>query len=93
MTSSIDGEWYESIIDNRLYLERAEYENSQVQDLVITSKSEMSAEDYERLALTSSYALYFAGSSDRNETSVPLIEKAYARAHGDYGAIRDFYIG
>lgn len=36
---------------------------------------------------TGSKALYFAQCRDQNETWLPLLEKAYAKAHGDYGAI------
>ena len=36
---------------------------------------------------TGSKALYFAQCKDQNATWLPLLEKAYAKAHGDYGAL------
>jgi hypothetical protein len=59
----------------------------------ITSKSEVSEFAYNEMALTGSKALYFTASSDANETWKPLLEKAYARMHGDYGSIQDLYVG
>lgn len=40
-----------------------------------------------------SRALYFAQCSDDNETWLPLLEKAYAKAHGDYTAIEGGFVG
>ncbi len=42
---------------------------------------------------TGSKALYFAQCRDQNETWLPLLEKAYAKAHGDYAAIEFFATG
>lgn len=42
---------------------------------------------------TGSRALYFAQCSDQNETWLPLLEKAYAKAHGDYAAIDGGFVG
>lgn len=33
-------------------------------------------------------ALYFARCRDSQNTWMPMIEKAYAKAHGDYGSLR-----
>ena len=42
---------------------------------------------------TGSRALYFAQCSDPNETWLPLLEKAFAKAHGDYSAINGGFVG
>ena len=40
-----------------------------------------------------SNALYFASCKDSNETWLPLMEKAYAKAHGDYQSIEGGFAG
>lgn len=42
---------------------------------------------------TGSKALFFAQCKDQNETWVPLIEKAYAKAHGDFASLSGGWIG
>jgi hypothetical protein len=90
----LDGKWQHYLIDDRLYLERPEFSIDQARQVRVTSKQQISsAQGYETLALTGSRALYFAASSDPNNTSILLLEKAHARTHGDYGAIQDLYVG
>jgi hypothetical protein len=50
-------------------------------------------EEYRAAMQTGSRALYFAQCSDANETWLPLLEKAYAKAHGDYSAIDGGFVG
>jgi hypothetical protein len=52
-----------------------------------------SAEEYRKAHLTGSRALYFAQCSDENETWLPLLEKAYAKAHGDFASIDGGFTG
>jgi hypothetical protein len=42
---------------------------------------------YDELGRKGSKTLYFSSSGEENETWVPLIEKAYAKLHGDYAAL------
>ncbi|BCS04470.1 uncharacterized protein AKAW2_80271A [Aspergillus luchuensis] len=50
-------------------------------------------EEYRKVWQTGSRALYFAQCADENETWLPLLEKAYAKAHGDYSAIEGGFVG
>lgn len=78
---SIDGEWVSTIVDDQLYITSPEYLDS---DGTVYHGTE---HDYIRDFMRGSKALHFAKCHDANETWLPLLEKAYAKAHGDYGAI------
>lgn len=43
---------------------------------------------YDRTTRKNAKGLYFAGSGMSGETWIPLIEKAYAKIHGNYDALR-----
>ena len=49
--------------------------------------------EYRKVMQTGSQALYFAKCKDQNTTWLPLLEKAYAKAHGDYAVIRGGMFG
>ena len=52
-----------------------------------------SEEAYRKIYQTNSGALYFAQCENPNETWLPLLEKCYAKAHGDYGSLIGGWIG
>jgi hypothetical protein len=89
-----DGEWQQCIVDDKLYLRAPDYDEGQeervVWDDIIRGDSE---EEYRKVHQTGSRALYFASCSDENETWLPLLEKAWAKAHGDYSSIDGGFTG
>ena len=50
-------------------------------------------ENYRKANQIGSKALYFAQCNSENETWLPLLEKAFAKAHGDYSAIDGGFTG
>jgi hypothetical protein len=80
----IDGEWISEIIDDKLYLIKPDYEESwNERNLLDEDRQRInSEEDYRKIYQSNSGALYFAQCEDKNETWLPLLEKAYAKAHG-----------
>lgn len=90
----IDGEWQQCIVDDKLYLRAADYDESvderPIWDDINRTDTE---EEYRRVWQTGSRALYFAQCADPNETWLPLLEKAFAKAHGDYSAIEGGFVG
>ncbi|KAF8589545.1 cysteine proteinase [Ramaria rubella] len=79
-----DGEWADVIIDDQLYTTVPKFEtlSSESQNLYHKDK-----DLYDKVARKGSKTLYFAQSSQENETWVPLIEKAFAKFHGDYASL------
>ena len=85
-----DGEWFHTIIDDKLYLLTPDWYEA-------TSEERGTFEDtngpiegprkYRDTLQRGSRALYFAQCREENETWLPLLEKAFAKAHGDYASI------
>ncbi|KAI0128818.1 calpain family cysteine protease [Xylariales sp. AK1849] len=78
-----EGEWVSTIVDDNLYLSETDFDHyGDVYDS--TGKK---ARLHRKRNQTGSEALYFARCEDPNETWLPILEKAYAKVHGDYEAI------
>ncbi len=91
-----DGEWISVIVDDKLYLRTADYEDLSdgQRNAWEDNRVRMDAvEQYRKLNQTNSIALVYAHSAHPDETWVPLLEKAFAKAHGDYEAITGGSIG
>ncbi len=91
----LDGEWIQTVIDDKLYLLASDwYESIPDEKRTFAQTNRQDAEEkYRKSCQTGSDALYFAKCSSENETWLPLLEKAYAKAHGDYSAIDGGFTG
>jgi hypothetical protein len=86
-----DGEWVYEVIDDKLFLRVGDDDDIEVvRDWDKDKKEGMNLKHDEEKLLAQlqrgGEALYFSHCKS-NETWLPLIEKAYARAHGDYASI------
>ncbi|KAJ3454355.1 hypothetical protein MRS44_018249 [Fusarium solani] len=89
-----DGEWIYSIIDDKLYLKSPCWDSPSTQrDLLERVGQDGTEKLYRKTYQTGSKSLFFARCRDQNETWVPLIEKAYAKAHGDYSSLAGGWTG
>lgn len=89
-----DGEWIISIIDDKLYLKSPDWDSPSVQRHLLEQTDKEDVEKaYRETYQTGSQSLFFAQCKDQNETWLPLLEKAFAKAHGDYAALAGGWIG
>jgi hypothetical protein len=84
-----DGEWIWTVVDDNLYLRNSDFDA--LGDRY--DPSGIKEKKYKKNSQTGSEALYFASCADENETWLPLLEKAYAKVHGDYDSIAGGYSG
>ncbi|KAI3322591.1 hypothetical protein HD806DRAFT_500471 [Xylariaceae sp. AK1471] len=89
-----DGEWISEIIDDKLFLTKPDFDESFLERMLWEDRERVNSEEQYRKAYQSgSGALYFAQCDHNDETWLPLLEKAYAKAHGDYQAIEGGFTG
>ncbi|KAI8623159.1 hypothetical protein F5Y19DRAFT_468721 [Xylariaceae sp. FL1651] len=89
-----DGEWISEIIDDKLFLTKPDFDESFLERMLWEDRERINSEEQYRKAYQSgSGALYFAQCEHADETWLPLLEKAYAKAHGDYQAIEGGFTG
>lgn len=94
-----DGEWIWTVIDDNLYVRYPDFD-AYGDDYDPTGAKERKYKKNNQTGsgelvfmfrivhgLRETDALYFASCADQNETWLPLLEKAFAKAHGDYDAI------
>lgn len=85
-----DGEWVSTVVDDNLYLSSRDFR--EVHEEVFDPDGSKAAK-FRSLRQKGSEALFFSRCTEQNETWLPLLEKAYAKAHGDYEAIDGGYVG
>lgn len=82
-----DGEWIHTIVDDNLFLARPDYPEEDYDPYNDAKKK------YKQQKQTGSDALLLARCKDQNETWLPLMEKAYAKVHGDFESINGGSVG
>ncbi|KAL7951978.1 hypothetical protein V8C42DRAFT_23463 [Trichoderma barbatum] len=89
-----DGEWISEIVDDFLYLTKSDYDEKHWERVLFDELERVNPEEaYRKVYQSNSSSLYFAQCQHPQETWLPLLEKCYAKAHGDYAAIEGGYGG
>ncbi|THX70671.1 cysteine proteinase [Aureobasidium pullulans] len=94
-----DGIWIPEIVDDRLFIHVSDGDDLFVGKYVEerqTRSTFNNSNDITKLRESlqkGGEALYFARCRDSQDTWLPLIEKAYAKAHGDYGSLHGGWVG
>ncbi|KAJ7202645.1 hypothetical protein GGX14DRAFT_370195 [Mycena pura] len=83
-----DVRWVSVIVDDLLYTSIPKYEELSIAEKALFQNDK---EKYNASARKGNKTLYFAKSGTLGETWVPLVEKAYAKLHGDYGSLCSGY--
>ncbi|KAL7904332.1 hypothetical protein GGI35DRAFT_463645, partial [Trichoderma velutinum] len=83
-----------SIIDDKLFLKSPCWDSPSKQRELLEQITEQGVEGiYKKTYQTGSKALFFGQCKDQDDTWVPLMEKAYAKAHGDYASLEGGWVG
>lgn len=89
-TSITDSVWVSVIVDDQLMLKNHALHDA---DGLFNYYFEGKEAAYEKVFVRGSSALICASCEDENETWLPLLEKAYAKVHGDYSSISGGWTG
>jgi hypothetical protein len=78
----------------QLYLTKPDYDESYHDRILFDELERANPEEaYRRIYQSNNSSLYFASCRHPQETWLALLEKAFAKAHGDYAAIEGGYGG
>ncbi|KAL8763235.1 MAG: hypothetical protein Q9203_007493 [Teloschistes exilis] len=90
-----DGARIHEVIDDKLYLAHEDYKMSHDFTRAPWKRFDVRDPDekYRQIMQTGSDALYFAKCRNPNATWLTLLQKAYAKVHGDYGSFRGGQVG
>ncbi|KAF7543000.1 hypothetical protein G7Z17_g11100 [Cylindrodendrum hubeiense] len=89
-----DGEWISEIVDDFLCLIKPDYDEGFFDRILFDDVERVNSDEaYRKVYQSNSSALYFAQCAHPQETWLPLLEKCYAKAHGDYACIEGGFGG